>query len=238
MTDEIDRVLEQVGREVGPGRPSAYFAAHRLAYRDDLRRLAALHLGGRLLEVGGFPYFFSACLARLGWRPRILDLRPERFEDRWRELGVDVERCDIEQDRWPDDEASLETIVMAAVFEHLRIDPLHALREARRVLAPEGRLYLTTPNFYRLGNVARLLTGKGPANDPVREYAKLRTDGHMGHVREYAAAELRLCLRATGFTRIDLTYRTLGASHRGRWVDWAHLALRPTRPELVVVAQA
>ena len=71
------------------------------------------------------------------------------------------------------------------------MDPFFALEEMRRVLQPDGLLYLTTPNLYRLGNVVSFALGRGLAFDPIREYGKLRTVGHMGHVREYTASEIR-----------------------------------------------
>src|SRR4029077_13718166 len=42
----------------------------------------------------------------------------------------------------------------------------------------------TTPNLYRLGNLVSFAFGRGLAFDPIFEYGKLRTVGHMGHVRE------------------------------------------------------
>ena len=229
IIDEVERALGSTAR--------GYFEGQRSAYLDDLRRLGELHRHGALLEVGGFPYFFSMCLSRSGWALQIFDLDPSRAEGRWRGHDLPVARCDIEREQWPCGQASITTVVMAAVFEHLRMDPLHALSEARRVLTPNGILYLTTPNFYRVGNILRIVTGKGPANNPVAEYRKLHTVGHMGHVREYCAAELRACLSASGFGKIEISYRNVGHSPHGALVDLTYACLRPMGRELVIVAR-
>jgi len=104
------------------------------------------------------------------------------------------------------------------------------------VLQRGGLLYLTTPNFYRLGNVFRFLIGRGLSNDPLYEYGKLESIGHMGHVRAYTADEMPAFLRRAGFAHIEIERRVLPSRHR-RWVDLLHTALSRFRPGLVICAR-
>ena len=143
--------------------------------------------------------------------------------------------CDIEREPLPFNDHSFTTITLCATFEHLRVDPLFALEEMRRVLQPGGLLYLTTPNLYRLGNIVSFALGRGLAFDPIREYGKLRSVGHMGHVREYTASEIRRFLEGAGFTTIEVGMRAT-PSRRGKLVDAVQWLLPGTRSELVVTA--
>ena len=129
---------------------------------------------------------------------------PQRAPELIREYSLRVVACDIEREALPFNDHSFATITLCATFEHLRVDPLFALEEMRRVLQPGGLLYLTTPNLYRLGNIASFALGRGLAFDPIREYGKLRSVGHMGHVREYTASEIRRFLEGAGFATVRI----------------------------------
>jgi len=189
------------------------------------------------LEIGGYPFYFSMCLQRLGVDLTTIDLAPQRARDLIRTHSLRVVRCDIEREPLPFEDHSVATIALCATFEHLRIDPLFALDEMRRVLQPHGQLYLTTPNLYRLGNVVSFALGRGLAFDPIREYGKLRTVGHMGHVREYTGSEIRRFLARAGFVTIKVGTRAT-PSRRGKLVDAVHWLVPGTRSELVVTARA
>jgi len=52
---------------------------------------------------------------------------------------------DIVTATYPFQEQSFDTIVMAAVIEHIH-DPLHVMKEMFRILKPGGRLIMTTPS--------------------------------------------------------------------------------------------
>jgi hypothetical protein len=45
---------------------SAYFTSERPNYVDNLIRIEGLHRGGAMLEIGGYPFYFSMCLRKLG----------------------------------------------------------------------------------------------------------------------------------------------------------------------------
>src|SRR5262245_62268260 len=105
----------------------------------------------------------------------------------------------------------------------------------RMVMRPDVLLYLTTPNLYRIGNVVSFALGRGLAFDPIREYGKLRTVGHMGHVREYTASEIHRFLEGAGFATVGVAMRAT-PSRRGKLVDAMQWLLPGKSSELVVTA--
>jgi SAM-dependent methyltransferase len=230
IVDEVEAELRRIDHA------SPYFALLRPSYVDDLTRIARLHRGGAMLEIGGYPFYFSVCLRKLGIDVTTVDLAPQRAKDMIRAHSLLVVTCDVEREPLPFEDHSVGTVAMCATFEHLRVDPFFALQEIRRVLQLDGVLYLTTPNLYRLGNVVSFALGRGLAFDPIHEYGKLRTVGHMGHVREYTASEMRRFLAEAGFATVEVRTRAM-PSRRGRFVDALHLLLPGIRGELVVTAR-
>jgi SAM-dependent methyltransferase len=230
----VNEVEEELGRI---DFLSQYFSLLRPSYLDDLSRIRRLYQDGPLLEIGGFPFYFSMCLRKMGVNSTTVDLAPDRAKMLIRMHSLRVVRCDIEREPLPFAAQSVTMITLCATFEHLRVDPLFALEEMRRVLKPRGVLYLTTPNLYRLGNIISFALGRGLAFDPIHEYGKLRTVGHMGHVREYTASEIRRFLARAGFDNIQVQTRA-APSRRGRLVDALHNFLPRIRGELVVTAKS
>jgi SAM-dependent methyltransferase len=230
IVDEVEAELRRTHRA------SPYFYLLRSNYVDDLMRIEGVHRGGVMLEIGGYPFYFSMCLQKLGVDLTTIDLAPQRAHELIRECSLRVVTCDIEREPLPFEDHSVATIAFCATFEHLRVDPIFALEEMRRVLRPDGVLYLTTPNLYRLGNIVSFALGRGLAFDPICEYGKLRSVGHMGHVREYTTSEVRRFLTSAGFATVQVRTRAM-PSRRGKLVDAIHWLVPVARGELVVVAR-
>lgn len=150
--------------------------------------------------------------------------------------AVDVRFCDVEHDRWPLADSSVDVVIMGAILEHL-LDPLAALSEARRVSRPDGQLVLSTPNALRGLARAEMVVGRSPwdgfdaAGDP-----------HHRHNHEWTAAELRdICpaagwdveqLQTVSLERSGLTGRLYRAtvSRVPALDDQLLLSARPTEP--------
>lgn len=155
--------------------------------------------GDRVLEIGSAPCQFTLLLDQAGVEVTGIDLDPDRVAPVIERYDLDVRRCDVERDDLPVKSNSVDAVLATELLEHLRIDPLHALREFRRVLRPDGVLYLVTPNQYEIGAIWRFLRGEGAISHAHYEFSKLERLGHMGHVREYAPADVRELLREEGF---------------------------------------
>jgi SAM-dependent methyltransferase len=191
-----------------------YFDTHRAYYRGVVG-LVDEHLDAPLLELGAAPYHLTYLLDQQGYTVTAVDIAPERMNAIHAAGDFDLVGCDIEAESLPFETNSMPGILLTEVVEHLRINPLHTLREIRRVLRPDGRLLLTTPNLLSIYNLESLLT-TGTVVDPAKQYRKLETIGHMGHVTEYTPAEVRSLLFETGF---DIVHSDLRNWPEGRWRD-------------------
>ncbi|GAB4391084.1 MAG: hypothetical protein Tsb0032_01070 [Kiloniellaceae bacterium] len=185
-------------RQAFPGE-TTYFLSHERRYLSELKLIAGLCTRGRILEIGGYPFFFTCVLQRLGFPVTSVDLQPFRLTRFLKRYRLNVVACNVERQRLPFADGTFAHVIFNEVLEHLRVDPLLALSEANRVLAPGGSLLLTTPNLYFVKTVIKFLLGRG-FNDPLQEFGKLRGVGHMGHIREYSRGEVRRLVEASGFT--------------------------------------
>jgi SAM-dependent methyltransferase len=160
--------------------------------------------GSRVLECGSVPLLLTLAMAAR-YELTGIDIAPERFAGVIRERRLNVLAHNIETDRLPFEDASFDAIIFNELFEHLRINPVFTLREVHRVLAPAGKLFLSTPNLRSVDGIFNFLV-RGRAysccGGIYEEYQKLEGLGHMGHVREYTPVEVVTFLQQVGF-RVD-----------------------------------
>ena len=98
------------------------------------------HAGRSLVDLGCGLGGYSKVLADRGFDVRGFDVVPE-YVERARELGVRAELYDGE--RLPLEDASVDTVFLLEVIEHLE-EPARLLAEAGRVA--RGQVLVTTPN--------------------------------------------------------------------------------------------
>lgn len=195
-----------------------YCQSHKLRLAYDLDYIKDLNPGKehKILEVGAMPFLLTLALQQLGYSITGIDINPERMQEIISTFNLKIHQCDIEHNKLPFSSNSFDIILFNEVFEHLRINPIYTLEEIYRVLKPNGTLLLSTPNLLSFkGWLSLLLHGKPPGNI-YYEYLKLRTIGHMGHVREYTSKEVSEFLIACGFQVKDIIYRGLPTS-KNRW---------------------
>jgi 2-polyprenyl-3-methyl-5-hydroxy-6-metoxy-1,4-benzoquinol methylase len=182
--------------------------AGRLAF--DVDYLIHHHHFTRVLNIGGAPFIFECLLRKACPAMEIVsvDLGPQRFPRVESALGIRAVKLDIEDSDQGEFSklGQFDCVVFAEVLEHMRRDLLSTVRRLASLLTPDGVLYVTTPNGLGLYGVWERLNGL-TGSDPVLEWSKLETLGHMGHVREYSASEVRGMLEASGFTVIEQFYR-------------------------------
>lgn len=203
---DVDRILDEIGNFIRPRGGYADFLRHRNRYASDAEIVATFYEKGDILEIGSVPCHLTAALTMLGYPCIGVDLAPERCRGIIDRYGLTVEQCNIEREPLPFPERTFRYVLFNEVIEHLRVDPLFALSQINRVLADDGVLMLTTPNLYAIQQIARFATGRG-FGDPLLEFAKLRTIGHMGHIREYSHAEIRRFLRFSNFAVENVSYK-------------------------------
>jgi ubiquinone/menaquinone biosynthesis C-methylase UbiE len=159
----------------------------------ELRRrfaLAQLTPGDRVLDLGCGAADLTAELARVAPLTIGADVAEAALaRARRRHPDLDVRLVPLD-DALPFGDGVFDVVWSSEVIEHVA-DTARWLSEVRRVLAPAGRLLLTTPNHGRL----RLLVGG------VERYC----DPVGDHLHLYTARSLRGLLRDFGFG--DVTVR-------------------------------
>jgi 2-polyprenyl-3-methyl-5-hydroxy-6-metoxy-1,4-benzoquinol methylase len=208
---QAQEILHSLESDVGLVPPAladwwvAYLRGSSQRYLDSLSFLESSDATGRILEIGSVPGHLTVLLTRLGYDVHGVDIDPTRVERLWDEYGISVDTVDVEQESLPYAPDSYDVVLFLETIEHLRIDPLHALREAQRVLKRRGRIILSTDNITPIHRLLFFL-GRSYQGSLVEEFKKLETLGHMGHIRKYSFQELRELLEYVGFDACRRAY--------------------------------
>lgn len=181
--------------------------------------------GRRLLDVGAADGFLSRRLTAQGWRVTAIEGDPAL-------AAAGATHCErmIVADLngpLPPLDGPFAAIVYADVLEHL-VDPLRALVELNRALAPDGLVLLSIPNVAHLWIRLGLLFGRF-------EYAD-RGILDRTHLRFFTARSLRALLADAGLAPVRVTatpaplYQALPPRWHGRWLAGVHaLSARAAR---------
>jgi SAM-dependent methyltransferase len=201
---QISREVQAFGRGRLPDWEASYLEYHRRRYQDTLRLLPPGE-GRRLLDVGSFPGHLSALARARGWEVVGLNNAIEGggawtdFLERCAERGITIHGCEVEREPFPLPTGSIDAVLFCELFEHLHLNPFHALKEIFRVLRPGGLLLLTTPNLRRVETLSRLWHGWGTQPPVSRAFHELFPSLlYHRHNREYTADELAYYLALQG----------------------------------------
>ncbi|MBL7051297.1 class I SAM-dependent methyltransferase [Candidatus Woesearchaeota archaeon] len=175
-----------------------YFESHKKRYEIDIKLIRKYYSNGKIVEIGSIPCHLTYCLKKLHFDFVSVDINPSRAKSFIREHGLNVLKCDIESEKLPFEDNSVDLIIFSETFEHLRINPILTLRDINRILKPRGIIILTTPNIYFFKTFISYMFGKG-LNDAYYEFEKLSAIGHMGHIRVYSKKEMLSFLNNAGF---------------------------------------
>ena len=194
-----------------------YSRGHRRRLASDVDEcMRLLKPDHRILEVGSIPPILTLALQRNGFSVEGIDIAPERFEKAISQHQLTVHKCNVETEPLPFQDNQFDVVLFNELFEHLRIDPIFTMEQVLRVLKPGGTMVLSTPNLRSFQGIGRLIMhskASSCAAMPYPSYEKLRTIGHMGHVREYTLFEVKHFLEQVGF-------EVTGVLHRGRSRTW------------------
>ncbi len=161
--------------------------------------------GSRVLDLPAGDGSLGRLLEAAGHAVIPADLFPEAL--RWE--GHVAVAADMNE-ALPFDSASFDAVVSQEGIEHLE-NPASFLRECRRVLRPNGRLWLTTPNVMDLSSrLANLLTGMKSfhAGFPNEQGTLWGRDGerlYHGHAFSLPYFQIRYLLRVCGFEEVSVT---------------------------------
>ncbi|MBI1195417.1 MAG: methyltransferase domain-containing protein [Gammaproteobacteria bacterium] len=185
---------------------------HYASLIENIRQLVELNGFTHVVEVGSAPGHITVILKNTGLEVEAVDIYPERSAALFEGYGIPFHKVDIEQQSLPFGDNEVELVVFSEVIEHLRINPMHAIREIYRVLKPSGICLLSTPQITPLMRW-RFLFGVDYQDDVVAEYEKVERLGHMGHIRLYSETEMRHISEHVGFVveRINTGGKPAGA---------------------------
>jgi SAM-dependent methyltransferase len=215
-----------------------YYVRYKPRYRRSLAMLCEQPLPhpANILEIGGGQIAMLMHLL-FGDHATVADL-DESHRDGIVEKGIEFRQCDLLHDDLPE-RGCYDAVVLCEVIEHMPVPPYQVLGKVWQWLRPGGLLFLTTPNLYRVRNLARMMAGMrvlDPFLIPDRGQP-------IGHPLEYGPAHLRWHLETAGFGDVKVKLRQLdnaGATPQSRVarVLSSPLMLRPLwRDKLVAFAR-
>jgi SAM-dependent methyltransferase len=179
----------------------AYYRRYRSRYKECLRRFAAMAPPHPVdvLDVGGGQL---ALMCSKLWNDRavVSDL-PGQHMSYMAAQGIEAVEWNLCKAE-PPFAAKFDCVFFSEVIEHLPIPGYIVLERLRKVLRPDGVIICTTPNLYRLRNVAFMALGV-----PIFDYFQYPDEEKaLSHVLEYSRDHLDWQFRKAGFTQCRVEY--------------------------------
>ena len=146
---------------------------------------------------------------------------------------VEIQKIDVEEFDY-DSIEKVDAVIMIALIEHL-IDPLGTMKKIKKVLKPNGFVYIDTPNIAEYGSRFKLLTGRFPStaskkegnltydNKPVTLY----DEGHLHYFTYKSLSEM--LINYCGFEKTEKYYQMVGRRFLGKRI---HHQLAKIWPEM------
>ena len=172
-----------------------YFEIHRARYKYILDKVGKL-AKGEMLDVGCYPDHLSKALEKQGWKVWGICSTFEKIRSK------KVKAINIEKDRWPFEDKSMDLIIMTEIIEHLVGEPKKYLEEAYRILNDKGKILITTPNVVRWQNLINLILGR----NIYFPLFQLEQQIYYRHNREYTMDELKKVLEKNKFKIIETSF--------------------------------
>lgn len=173
------------------GKNDWYLTLHYYRFSKTLKWIIdKVSAGGHGLEIGVWPGYLGLALQNLGFKETGVDLNPKRLNN----LGFPILKINLNYDKMPFTDNYFDFITLLEVIEHMESKQAQkVLRDIHRVLRPNGYLFVTTPNKFRLGEI---LNKKNTGTDKF---------GH-GHEHEYGLLEIIKLSKLCGFEITEANY--------------------------------
>jgi len=187
--DSFDNVSEK-GKD--------YFEFHRGRYEYCVPKILKSIDGKRIIDLGSKYMFQASFISMKGIDVYAYDVEDTVNKDlikkRAKKNGITTKSLgdlSLGEVALEEEDSKFDALVMSEVIEHLAFNPLKMWSSIFRVLKPESKIFISTPNSVSLENrivePARVLTGtgKGVSVDGIMDTP---TYGH--HWKEYSIKEI------------------------------------------------
>lgn len=216
-----------------------YYRLERERYWKSLQFFVRLPLPSpaRILEIGGGQLAIM-CKYLFGDECTVGDIS-KQFSAPLDRHGVPLIECNLLSNQFPEAKEQFDALVLLEVIEHLPLPPYVVFERAMSFLKPGGLIFLTTPNLFRLRNLARMIAGV----EFLDRFMLPMPGQGLGHQLEYSAEHLRWQIEQAKLKVIFLEHNELGHvghSPKARLARklLAPLTVRPRwRDELVAAAR-
>lgn len=210
-----------------------YFAAHRKRFLQTLNSLPrATDTGMRAIEVGTYGFFLKALRQIGGYEtvdgaifegsnPDKVLKRAYAFDDEREEFTL--YNANLEHECLPMDGGQYDLVLAPEILEHMPVDPIGFMSEINRLLKPDGRLLLTTPNVCCAENIFRILWRQIP-NSYYMYRASRSQDRHN---LEYGPDLLTKLMANCGFAIERIWTENSWFEERPELIEWIEAAGYP-----------
>jgi SAM-dependent methyltransferase len=162
---------------------------------------------GKLLDIGCGVGFMSSIMSQLGFEVHCIDASQDIDGEVIRKFNLHFSLCNIESSPIPYSDNSFDIVVLTEVLEHFNYNPLVPLEEIKRILKPEGLLFLTTPNIASIFSLYTIMMGdnvQGSLNMILgnvwrNDYGKHQVFRDM-HFRCYTNKEVKQLMKMLGLS--------------------------------------
>jgi len=149
MQDFLRRVIQDFHYE-GNRYEEGYFRQHFKRYQESCQ-IVARHcdVGYKILSIGCDPGHIEILLKKFYGFYNLEGVTKnfsEGFSKRMKAFEIGLFVCEIETQKIPAKDSTYDCVLFFEVLEHLFFNPVFALKEIERVLAPQGKLIMSTPN--------------------------------------------------------------------------------------------
>jgi 2-polyprenyl-3-methyl-5-hydroxy-6-metoxy-1,4-benzoquinol methylase len=132
-----------------------------------------------------------------------------------------------------------DVVIALEVIEHIPEPAYVVFNRLKNILNKDGKIFLTTPNLFRIRNIFRMILG----NDYLDRFMLPLKDVGLGHQLEYSANHLKWQFENAGFEVKHITEDMLGTTGHSAKARFGRSVLFPLylrkrwREELVAMAQ-